>query len=1183
MRFSRASRASFRPVWTCLLALCILLLAGPAAARWVDLGGEPINVELVEFDGERSVVEVTIGGFEAEPVDIDGVLYHLISLEREAISLEAGLPALPSVRRGLIIPDDRQMAVRLLDSEYVDLTDLPVAPSKGNLLRSVDPATVPYPFDDFYQGDGVFPAVPVEGDPPHIIRDFRGMVLDANAFQYFPATQTLRVFTRMVIEVAPVGPGVTNVLHRSGLPEKMDPQFVKLYQNHFLNFGGDRYTPVLEDGGLLIITYDAFLPNIQPLAAWKLQKGIETKLVTLAETGSTYSQIKNYILGEYNSWQPSYVLLVGDAAQVPRYGSDSDPGYSTLAGGDNYPELFIGRFSAENATHVNTQVTRTLTYERDQVAGEIWPQYGTGIASNQGPGHHGEYDNQHMDLIRQDLLAYGYLGVDQIYDPTATAAQVTTALNEGRGIVNYCGHGSQTSWGTTGFSNSHINALVNDNMLPFIICVACNNGTFDSGTCFAEAWLRATNGGQPTGAIACYASYISQSWSPPMDSQDEAIDLLVADQMRTTGGLWFNGSCLMMDLNGALGQDEFLNWTIFGDPSVAVRTKAAQTMVVTHSGALLIGQTDYAVNVAGVAGALCALYADGVLYGTGTTDGGGNATITMADPPTDPMTLTLTVTAYNMVTNISTVEVLPPEGPFLTFESSTVLDGGGDGDGMLDEGETVDLEVTLENVGVEAATGITGVLATTDSYVTILAGTRGFPDIPAAGFGTCSPPYSLVVAGDAPDLHSVPFTLVATSAEGNWDLNFSLTIEAPVLAAGQLEVNDMSGGNGSGNADAGETFYLRVELENSGHSDADNLTGTLSCTHADVIIHDADGSCLNVPAGGEADLRTFEVEILPTCPEPELIEFHLDITAPNGFAASLDFDLPVGGWFDDMEQDRGWTVGAAGDDATTGIWTRVDPIGTEYSGYVIQMEDDHTPAPGTLCFVTGNGSVGGAAGENDVDGGKTTLLTPVFQLGGALSAQVSYYRWYTNSWGNNPDEDWWNVDVTNDGVNWVSLEHTQTTLAAWTQFTFELTDYITLTDQVQLRFVAADEGAGGSLVEAGVDDFLLTVFQPVQTGIGDGVVGLPTELRLGTNYPNPFNPQTTISFDLPRTSRVELSVYDLTGRRVVTLVDGELEGGRHEVTWQGRDARGRQVASGLYFSYLKADDEVMTKKMVLLK
>jgi gingipain R len=117
---------------------------------------------------------------------------------------------------------------------------------------------------------------------------------------------------------------------------------------------------------------------------------------------------------------------------------------------------------------------------------------------------YGRSDQQHQENIRTDLLNYGYLSVDQIYESMgATAAQVSTNLNQGRGFINYTGHGADTYWVTTGFSNTNVNALTNDYMLPFIQSVACVNGNFVSMTCFAEAWLRSVNESTnaPAGAI----------------------------------------------------------------------------------------------------------------------------------------------------------------------------------------------------------------------------------------------------------------------------------------------------------------------------------------------------------------------------------------------------------------------------------------------------------------------------------------------------------------------------------------------------------------------------------------------------------------------------------------------------------------------------------------------------------
>ena len=110
-------------------------------------------------------------------------------------------------------------------------------------------------------------------------------------------------------------------------------------------------------------------------------------------------------------------------------------------------------------------------------------------------------------------------------------------------------------------------------------------------------------------------------------------------------------------------------------------------------------------------------------------------------------------------------------------------------------------------------------------------------------------------------------------------------------------------------------------------------------------------------------------------------------------------------YFADMETDAGWTVGSAQDDATTGIWVRDDPNGVYESTTLVQPEDDHTPAPGTDCWLTGNDPPGSAQGADDVDGGQTTLSSPIFDLTAYDGVNVRYYRWYTNNTGSSPNSD----------------------------------------------------------------------------------------------------------------------------------------------------------------------------------
>ena len=211
-----------------------------------------------------------------------------------------------------------------------------------------------------------------------------------------------------------------------------------------------------------------------------------------------------------------------------------------------------------------------------------------------------------------------------------------------------------------------------------------------------------------------------------------------------------------------------------------------------------------------------------------------------------------------------------------------------------------------------------------------------------------------------------------------------------------------------------------------------------------------------------------------------------------GLFASATFSAEVGNMTtigaDDFEIDTGWIDGLPGDTATAGLWERGDPIGTG-----AQPEDDFS-SPGSLCFFTGQGPVGGGLGDNDVDGGRTTLVSPPIDLS-AGDARIGYWRWYSNDAGSTPNTDIFEVEVSNNGTTWVNVETVgpagEGTSGQWFRHEFTVSDFVAPTGNVRVRFIASDEGSG-SLVEAAIDDF--EVFQVgcdaiCQTNLGFGGPG----------------------------------------------------------------------------------------------
>ncbi len=189
-------------------------------------------------------------------------------------------------------------------------------------------------------------------------------------------------------------------------------------------------------------------------------------------------------------------------------------------------------------------------------------------------------------------------------------------------------------------------------------------------------------------------------------------------------------------------------------------------------------------------------------------------------------------------------------------------------------------------------------------------------------------------------------------------------------------------------------------------------------------------------------------------------------TAPTDSYSAISADSQVFVFHDDFEQDLGWTVATT---ATTGQWERGVPVGGGDRG------DPPTDGDGSgKCYVTGN-----TDGDFDVDNGSTTLTSPVFDgsKGSNEETMISYFRWYNNVAGSNPEQDTFNIEVSNNnGATWSTLEIVGPSGAevqgGWYYKTFRLSDYIMPTSQMKVRYIASDLDPQ-SIVEAGVDGVLI--------------------------------------------------------------------------------------------------------------
>lgn len=535
-----------------LLLVSIFTLAAciPAHAAWINLGNQnKSGTPALQAKG-------TLGEFSVD-LEIPGIevteagSYTTVSLPNQPHHMVAGEPELPLLTTSLMLPDRGTPSVKLvvLEEKTIQLKSK-VVPSKGHFTRDIADSTVALSEGAVYALDAEFPATGFSAalEAPYIARDIRGCAVRISPAVYNPVKNTLRVAVKARLDVTLEGEAGVNAKTRGR--DGICAEFAPLYKKLFVNYNTAEQSMVAPNenaGRTIVICPDAWVSNLQPLLDWRAQKGLETKLVKLSEvsgaeeTNPTAVQTKEFIKGEYDKGGLTYVLLVGDGDKiVPPKGekekADSDACFVKLEGDDHIPDAFISRFSANTPEEVDVQVARAISYDKSPVTGDDAKFYtkGTGIASAEG----NPTDSERADWLREALLAFRFSHIDQIYDPSAQAATVTEAVNEGRGTINYIGHGSKTMWVTSRFANSHVAQLNNTGgKWPMIWSVACVNGDFVRGTdCFGEAWAKAGTAADPKGAIGIIAASTNMAWVPPCDWQSAAMKEQVIKEASWTGG-----------------------------------------------------------------------------------------------------------------------------------------------------------------------------------------------------------------------------------------------------------------------------------------------------------------------------------------------------------------------------------------------------------------------------------------------------------------------------------------------------------------------------------------------------------------------------------------------------------------------------------------------------------------------
>lgn len=322
------------------------------------------------------------------------------------------------------------------------------------------------------------------------------------------------------------------------------------------------------------------------------------------------------------------------------------------------------------------------------------------------------------------------------------------------------------------------------------------------------------------------------------------------------------------------------------------------------------------------------------------------------------------------------------------------------------------------------------------------------------------------------------------------------------------------------------------------------------------------------------------------------------------------WDLLPAAWYDSCDTDRGWSFFTTGDHAGTGIWERGLPRGTSnpnLSAVVphqareprlapnhegeeegvdalaigpVAPGHDASPDGSGACFVTGNAAPESDVSGDDVDGGRTTLTSPPFDLTGMDDPTIGFDRWYYMSTPGEPDS--FLVELSGDGFGWIPARILVRSDPAWRSDVIRVKDFIAPTAATRIRFVAQDELPGG-VVEAAIDNVAIWDGSLVPSSLPPTTPAPAAPAALDAPRPNPSRGGSAMTLRLSRPARARVAVYDVAGRLVATLWDGLAPAGALPLTWNGRDARGVRSGSGVYWVRAEAAGTSLLRRVVQVR
>ncbi len=1005
----------------------------------------------------------------------------------------------------------------------------------------------------------------------------------------------------------------------------------------------------------LIITPDnpEFQSWADSIKQFRTKQGIQTDVITIGEIGTNSAyNIEGFVNDAFNNWDivPAAILILGDygtnpdnSIMAPIWNNYcvSDNIYADVNGND-MPDIIFARITAQNETHLETMITKFLNYERtpptsedfynhpitalgwqterwfqicSEVVGGFWRNELGKEPVRVNEVYGGNPDVDPWSTATNTNVVLNFFGPSGLgYIPTSpsdlgdwaggNADDINAAINDGSFMLQHRDHGFEQGWGEPDYSSPDISGLTNTD-LTFVLSVNCLTGKYNlANECFTEVFHRYKYNGQNSGALGLIAaSEVSYSfvndvyvwglydnmWPDFMPQYGSSVDPRgVLPAFGNAAGKYF-----LKQSNWPYNtNNKEVTYNLFhhhGDAFLTVYSEVPQPLTVLHADQMLSGATTFTVQAD--ANAFIALTVNGEIIGTATSD--GTPADVLIPAQTAGSEVLVTVTKQNYYRHQSTVEVIDNNTAYVVNASVELKDDAGNGNGLMDYGETISLDIDMENIGTLQAENVMVTLSSENEYIEVQTGAVSFGNIAAGNNMMIEDAFTFDVDGQVPDLQNVTFKLEATDGIDTWNSYFVIKSHAPVLELVSFTIDDPAGNN-NGRIDPGETAEITIVTVNNGSADAYNIMGDLVCAEPDITINTSAQSYGDL-ANGETAENTFTIEAGAAIPEGTQAGFELQMTADGGVSTSVGFMSVIGKF--------------------TALVLDLDPMNYSGPGILSTFEDMDVYAEYATTFPEDLGlyknifvCLGLHFTNYELSEEEGQLLKDFLLDGGNL------YMEGRVTWADDPQtpvHSMFNIDVVDytmfliqevngvpgaftsnlafgyDGNNPVNNYSIEPVSPAFSLFTTQDEDHGVM--------VAYNEGTYrtiGSTVEFGkmVDgedpstkkelmQLFLGWFDGTLTGI-DNLSSDQSGLCELQSSPNPFTSETVLQVSLDSKTDISIQICNLQGQVVKTLHEGNTKSGTFQVKWDGNNGNGQPCEAGIYFGTLHIGNQTKTIKLI---